>query len=60
VTVLALSVVCCLLNPPGFTSTTSNVLSGVALAVTAIVLIALPSVRRVTLGQPAISGERSR
>jgi hypothetical protein len=55
VAVLALSVVACLLNPPGFSATTTNVLSGVALVVTAAVLIALPSVRRVTLGQPAIS-----
>jgi hypothetical protein len=56
--VLALSVVCCLLNPPGFTTTTTNVLSGVALVVTAMVLVALPSVRRVTLGQPAAINER--
>lgn len=54
VAVLALSVVGCLLDPPGFSSTTTNVLSGVALIVTAAVLAALPSVRRVTLGQPAV------
>lgn len=58
VAVLALSVVACLLNPPGFTNTTTNVLSAVALAVTAIVLLALPSVRRVTLGRPAMTGDR--
>jgi hypothetical protein len=58
IAVLALSVVCCLLNPPGFAETTTNVLSGVALAVTAAVLVALPSVRGATRGQPAISGGR--
>ena len=58
VAVLALSVVGCLLNPPGFSSTTSNVLSGVGLVVTAAVLASQPSVRRATRGQPAITGGR--
>lgn len=55
VAVLALSVVGCLLNPPGFSDTTSNVLSGIALVVTVAVLAALPSVRRVAFDQPAVS-----
>ena len=58
VAVLALSVVGCLLNPPGFSDTTTNVLSGIALAVTAVVLVALPSVRRATRPQPVISSGR--
>jgi len=58
VAVLALSVAGCLLNPPGFSTTTTNVLSGVALVVTAAVLASLPSVRRATRGQPAITGGR--
>jgi alpha-1,6-mannosyltransferase len=56
VAVLALSVVGCLLNPPGFSTTTTNVLSGVALVVTAVVLASLPSVRRAT--QPVITAGR--
>jgi hypothetical protein len=58
VAVLALSVVGCLLNPPGFSTTTTNVLSGFAIAVTAVVLVALPSVRRATRPQPAVTGGR--
>lgn len=45
VAVLALSVAGCVLNPPGFTPTTTNVLSAVALAVIAAILTLLPSVR---------------
>jgi hypothetical protein len=58
VAVLALSVVACLVNPPGFSDTATNVLSAVALVVTGIVLSALPSVRRVAMGQPAVTGGR--
>jgi hypothetical protein len=46
VLVLALSVAGCLLNPPGFSPTTTDVLSGVAVGVIALVLISTPSVRR--------------
>jgi hypothetical protein len=46
VLVLALSVAGCLLNPPGFSPTTSDVLTGIALGVIALVLICTPSVRR--------------
>lgn len=55
IAVLAVSVVACLLNPPGFSTVTTNVLSGIALAVTAGVLVALPSVRRAVVGQPAVT-----
>jgi hypothetical protein len=46
VLVLALSVAGCLLIPPGFSPTTTDVLSGIALGVIALVLISMPSVRR--------------
>jgi hypothetical protein len=46
VLVLALSVAGCLLIPPGFSGTTTDVLSGIALVVIALVLLSMPSVRR--------------
>lgn len=46
VLVLALSVSGCLMYPPGFSPTTTDVLTGVALAVVALVLVCTPSVRR--------------
>jgi len=58
VAVLALSVAGCLLSPPGFTITTTNVLSAVALAVIAAVLAVLPSVRRRSgSGMPVTAGK---
>lgn len=52
VLVLALSVAGCLMYPPGFSPTTADVLTGVALGVIALVLLSLPSVRRL-LPDPA-------
>jgi hypothetical protein len=48
VLVLALSVAGCLLYPPGFPSTATNALTATALVIIALVLIAMPSVRRAT------------
>jgi hypothetical protein len=58
VAVHALSVAGCLVDPPGFSSTTTNVLSGVALVATAAVLTALPSVRGLSRSQPVAQPAR--
>jgi hypothetical protein len=48
VLVLALSVAGCLLYPPGFSSTATNALTTTALGIIAVILLAMPSVRRAT------------
>ncbi|HZC71559.1 MAG TPA: polyprenol phosphomannose-dependent alpha 1,6 mannosyltransferase MptB [Jatrophihabitans sp.] len=44
--VLALCAAGCMLDPQGFTPTTTNVITGIALGVVALVMISLPALRR--------------
>jgi hypothetical protein len=53
--VLALCAAGCLLNPPGFTSTTTHVLTAICLAAIALVVTFLPTLRRTTPSSPPVS-----
>lgn len=58
VAVLALCAAGCLLNPPGFTSTTTHALTAACLAVIALVVICLPAVHRMTRSSPRVAAGR--
>jgi hypothetical protein len=58
VAVLALTTAACVLVPPGFTPTTTNVITGVLLALIGLVVLALPAVRQASRGGVALSAGR--